>query len=624
MLRYLNKYEHGFVGAPIICLLEECDALKIIRDEGAVPFDLLCEKTKANSGYLKVSLGLVEGLGWIRRIDGDSYEATDNCGQASFIPRDTFQLYEFSPNQLVLSEDGWDILSLWLKRCGEGWHCDEQLVPFFDGPLLAPLLIGLFTNKLASAVCANKSELPEVLANDLKKLFLQKKWATDSGDGLLALSGVGKFMLGRSLNMGVTVSYRPLLARLRELHFGDPQKVFTVKGKEESHVDRSLNVQASGFQHEKYFADMAKVIEEIFNQEPLALQPRFVADTGCGDGTLLKHTYELIREKTLRGQHLNDYPISLIGLDYNNAALQETGKTLEGLPHQLLFADVGDPERILRDLSSIGVEDSTTVLHLRSFLDHNRPYKHVTEGADETLRILKVDSVSIAEDGKLIPPGEVITNLIEHFRAWKPLLMGHGVLCLEVHAMSAQAKMEFFDMAEGLHFDALHAFSLQHLVDPHNFLLAAAQAGLFSDAFHASYPRGLPYTRITLDRLVAHPYSIRYATLDDSDRLAGMKHMINAPNLDLKEQVDRFPEIQFLMERDDGTVAVAVISELIGDKVKADQILGDEKTTLSEMELFYRFFTQYLSLMSEVSWLEVESSPDIMRSWEPLTPIGRT
>ena len=78
---------------------------------------------------------------------------------------------------------------------------------------------------------------------------------------------------------------------------------------------------------------------------PLSAQPIVVADMGCGDGTLLQTVFLYIRRETIRGQHLDEYPLTMVGVDFNADSLRETGSTLTaaGVPHGLMLGDVGDP-----------------------------------------------------------------------------------------------------------------------------------------------------------------------------------------------------------------------------------------------------------------------------------------
>jgi len=73
-----------------------------------------------------------------------------------------------------------------------------------------------------------------------------------------------------------------------------------------------------------YLADAVPVLEErivaIFNQAPIQDQPVGIA---CNDNALLKRLYEVICRKTRRAAALEDYPLALIGIDNNPAALPD-------------------------------------------------------------------------------------------------------------------------------------------------------------------------------------------------------------------------------------------------------------------------------------------------------------
>eukprot|EP00966_Prymnesium_polylepis_P260798 6023790-Prymnesium_polylepis.1 len=55
--------------------------------------------------------------------------------------------------------------------------------------------------------------------------------------------------------------------------------------------------------------------------------------------------YIYVRDETRRGQHLDKYPLTMIGVDFNSDALAETGINLSAaaVPHDLLHGDIGDP-----------------------------------------------------------------------------------------------------------------------------------------------------------------------------------------------------------------------------------------------------------------------------------------
>ena len=77
---------------------------------------------------------------------------------------------------------------------------------------------------------------------------------------------------------------------------------------DETHIDRTLNVIGSGFQHQRYFADIEEIILSIFDNDDFERQPRYIADMGCGDGSLLKRIHEVVI-RTRRGAVLERHPL---------------------------------------------------------------------------------------------------------------------------------------------------------------------------------------------------------------------------------------------------------------------------------------------------------------------------
>ena len=121
------------------------------------------------------------------------------------------------------------------------------------------------------------------------------------------------------------MSYRPLLSKLRQLLLSNPGEVFTRDVNEsEEHVDRTLNVIGSGFQHTRYFSAMEQQVLSIIRGSAAGKQPRYIVDTGCGDGTLLCMLYEAVRKAEGGGAEMQ---LTMVGVDYNADSLVATRNT---------------------------------------------------------------------------------------------------------------------------------------------------------------------------------------------------------------------------------------------------------------------------------------------------------
>ena len=143
-----------------------------------------------------------------------------------------------------------------------------------------------------------------------------------------------------------------------------------------------------------------------------------VADTGCGDGTLLLRLFKYVRDNTWRGKHLEEWPLLMVGVDFNEASLVATAKTLgeHGVLFETMFGDIGDPEPIHEGLCSrFGAGGKDDILHVRSFLDHDRPYLEPAEvGISASAIEGESDAAYVRSDGDVLTRALTYRNLVEH------------------------------------------------------------------------------------------------------------------------------------------------------------------------------------------------------------------
>ena len=200
----------------------------------------------------------------------------------------------------------------------------------------------------------------------------------------------GLFFARRASAFGVTVSYSATFRHVSELIFGNPQTLWDVpEGADEIHVDRKMNVWGSGGAHSTYFKKVDEIIISIFNQ-PIDQQPKGIVDMGCGNGAYLEHLYNVIEQQTERGKMLEDYPLFLVGADYNQAALKVTRANLiqANIWAKVIWGDIGRPDLLAKDLQdnyNINLED---LLNVRTFLDHNRIWEQPASVPDDNICLL--------------------------------------------------------------------------------------------------------------------------------------------------------------------------------------------------------------------------------------------
>ncbi|TAL51941.1 MAG: hypothetical protein EPN89_02590, partial [Methylovulum sp.] len=575
MLDLINRYSHGFVTFPILNALHQQGVFDTIENHCPIDFDALSAIHRA-SGYLKPALRLLVSLNILDFNNG--YSPGKRFAWIAKTPENIGSLLSLSfPDGLSHGTDE-QSLDYWLVQASQQWAVDDaMLADYLDGLWLLPLLCeARKSGSKPQSFAETFRFLPDT--EKLARFFFAKGWVNYI-DERLDFTPAGEHLLDRIFVAATVYSYRPMFQGMHELVFGDGAVVFNRDDAgHEQHLDRLLNVQASGFQHERYFNDCQEIIADIFNRLPFENQPDYIADMGCGDGTLLKRIYQHIVGHTLRGGALERYPLTLIGADFNVKALEATHATLAGSPHITIAADIGDPARFLADLAAAGIANADKILHVRSFLDHDRPFiapKNLTRLRQRAAG--REHGVYLGGNGELVAANVAYQSLVEHLERWSAIFGDSGAMLLEVHSMAPNVISRYLDQCENLHFDAYHAFSGQFLADADEFLYAAAESGLFPRLdFARHYPKTLPFCRITLNWFEKRPYRLRPAFTEDLPALAALDAAcwpvhLRAGKDRLEARLLTYPQGQFVVEQQ-GEVVGAVYTQRILDEAELDRI----------------------------------------------------
>jgi acyl transferase domain-containing protein len=595
MLDVLNRYAHGFVAVPVILACRKGGVFTAL-EAGPCTGEELSEELGANLGHLQVALRLLESLGWIdRRADG-KFEANASLTKHRLVPDDLSTLMQVDMDA-YLREGSGGLLAPWIEKVSERWNIgDELLADFFDSMLVVPMLTLLARRGLLKELPKRDFlELPEGVRQEVVSLLSVLGWLTGSTRHY-QLTAAGEFMFERGMNLGLAESYRPMLAAIDDLIFGDAEGVFALDANgHEMHVDRSMDVISSGFQHGRYFAEVEQILISIFSRKPFSSQPRYVADMGSGDGTFLKRVYDTVRDKTARGKQLLEYPLTLIGIDLNQVSLDETSRTLTGIDHIVVTGDIGNPGKVVENLKALGV-DPSAVLHIRSFLDHDRPYIPPADQASLVARSgARYLGAYADRQGNAIPPAAAVQSLVENLQRWAEVVNEHGLIVLEVHCQDPKVIREHIDQTESLYFDAIQGFSQQLLVEADVAMMAAAEAGLFpSRNSFRKFPSFLPYCRITLNLFERRPYRVRLARLSDLPALLRLeeacwpKAMCVAGD-ELQRRIETYALGQWVLELNGNIVGVvysqriAGVERLRGCKFQHVAALGDENGSVVQL-----------------------------------------
>ena len=514
--RRLFLHQDGFILTMLLGALREHGVIDLFADGQAHSVGDIARRTPATPAHLQVALRCLAQQGWLSRegmpgTDALAYRLTDRGRAAA----PAFPLYDdlgrFLRRHMPLDKSLLNgsgsaprrEFAAWVDRAVNDWSLPdlgspdlhEQVRHHLNGNLALGIMLGLWNLNYFEAPwpSAGKDEAISHAMRFLAHLgwFDRKReaWTTE-----------GRIACGHALHYGMVGSYYPMLTELNSLLFGNRAIYAGDDGKEEWHVDRRLNVLASSAAHARYFRDADDIFLDIFNREPIAEQPAFVADNGCGDGAWLKHIYALVADRTKRGKHLAEYPLLMVAADYNAAALDVARKTLadSGTPSLVLFGDITEPERLARDLAVHGL-DIANGLHIRAFIDHNRRYRRAEP--DPNGGLADRSSGAYVDDlGEVIPNRVLEQNLVTHLGRWAPYVERHGLVLLEAHCVDPRVAARHVGEVHNIVFDTYHGFSQQYPVDFEVFMQAAGAAGFAPTLPHQRrHPSRKPFVSISIN-----------------------------------------------------------------------------------------------------------------------------
>lgn len=502
----LFRHLDGIVTAPTAYRLHKKGVTAYLLKHKKVSLTTLVSHFNANEGYLNVALHILCSQGWlIQKIDAIKDEISYETNAKSAIAFSLFETYKDVVYLQELSEDyrfkrfevtpfivlekivtqhknnyGFSI-----SEGDETTRIQEQILNHIEGTILGPTLVHLAMHGMFHKYFMQANFKPEEFhtnGTNFRKLldiltqyeFFKKKNTT------FQFTKKGLFFAKRASAYGVTVSYIPTLRKLDELIFGDPLAAKKAgDGSKEGHVDRAMNVWGSGGAHTTYFKVVDTIIIAIFNR-PLAQQPKGVLDMGCGNGAFLAHLFDVIEKQTLRGQHLEEYPLILVGADYNEAALEITRKNLSqaDIWAKIMWGDIGDPERLAQDLLENYEVSLDSLLNVRSFLDHNRVWQE-PKNIDKTS--LSASTGAFAFEGKRIPNHIVEASLKQHFKNWAPYVKQFGLLVIELHSIDPELAANNMGRTAVTAYNATHGYSDQYILEADVFHKILESSGLKRD-----------------------------------------------------------------------------------------------------------------------------------------------
>ncbi len=498
-----NLFRHldGIVTAPTAFALLEAGVTDYLLEKSSCSLKDLSKAFNANEGYLNVALRILCSQGWLtQQVDNEKDEIIFSVNENSKTAFTHFYLYQDAVHLLKISEKYHNrkfelepflllekIYGKLTSNYGLELTTDEQdiqlqILTHIEGIIIGPTTVHLGMSGMFHKYFMEASFRPEEFHKDpdsfqrLLDIFVHFNWFTKN-NGTYQFTAKGMFFARRASAYGVTVSYIPTLRKLDELIFGDPNAAKKLGSETlEGHVDREMNVWGSGGAHSNYFKIVDQIIIDLFNK-PIEEQPKGILDMGCGNGAFIQHLYYVIEQQTLRGKKLDDYPLILVGVDYNEAALKISKSHLiqADIWAKVIWGDIGKPDLLAKDLSDYYGIELKDLLNVRTFLDHNRVWE-----APTTISKIRASQSSgaYAFEGKRLSNNLVEDSLLEHFNKWMPFVHKFGLLLIELHTVQPELVAANLGRTAATAYDATHGYSDQYIIEVDMFTKVLAEAGL--------------------------------------------------------------------------------------------------------------------------------------------------
>lgn len=492
--RRLFGHLNGLVVAPLALALQSRGVMDHLLGRGSASTAELVAKFGGNEGYLNCALRALASMGYADySVAASSGEVTCKVNGRTAAAAALFPHYrplvEFQRMAIAQPDLSGDVLAALADRCrrlqggwlpaGIGGGERDGFLQHVEGGILSFLLVrlgmaGAFS-QLPERVDLRSLDADPSARRGIVDLLRHVGWWQAAAD---APTPLGLYFLQRAASYGVPVSYLHSLTHAEELLFGDPAVLERrAEQEDERHVDRRMNVWGSGNTHGSYFRALERSVIQVFDG-PLDCQPAGILDMGCGDGALLARLYRAVTTKALRGRHLGERPLQLFGVDYNQAALDVTRRELDaaGVPATLLWGDIGRPELLAETLLREQGVKLGSLLNVRTFLDHNRPWS-----APQVSGLPGLSTGAYACRGRRLANGDVEQSLIEHFTRWSPYVRRHGLLLVELHTIDPALAGAHQGDTLAPAYDVTHGLSDQYILELPVFEQCAMRAGLQPD-----------------------------------------------------------------------------------------------------------------------------------------------
>lgn len=476
-------------------------------------------------------------------------------------------------------------LTLWAEHRPR-WSASKSkaLSILLDGIVLAPLLTSITYSARWDEDGDEFADLSAMETFDFSKFDRSSRMSLGevveelgigamNPKGILTVPPKGLEALQRCYSFFVPMSYATMLANFNTILFSDASWGFGEDAEDEFSVTEPLHTVGQEVQHQSLLPDLLRLIEPSFASEDFASQPRFVVDMGSGHGQVMKMIYEHVRDNTARGKALQEFPLTMVGVDQDEDRRVKAGVKLskQQIPYlkPIMAGEVSKPVALMAALQKKKVEPDKT-LHTRCFLDHARTYTAgkaklaETSAAAAFARSQIHGGCHIDKQANLIGSIELFSSLLQYFEQWAAAVDGsHGICMLESMMLDVPMTQKFLNLGPSCHADILQSLARQLQISAPAFAMGAAMAGLLpaNAKSVATFPTGALHCHVLSQHLVRRPFKIRLAELSDLPALEILEvkawdENLQAPPAALRKRLEVNPTGVFVVEVDQKVAAV--------------------------------------------------------------------
>jgi acyl transferase domain-containing protein/enoyl-CoA hydratase/carnithine racemase/acyl carrier protein len=573
MLERLNAYFHGYVATPIIETCRQHGLFKILDTVNFRQREWLIKKLGANKGYFSIALQSLESIGWVERNIDDSYRLTTR-ENSRFFDANLTSFYNVEPQELLHNVEYSKKICKVINNLLSNIQSNDDLSDCMSqGAILLPLFFAMKEMDIDN-FREEFNKLDLALVQTLEKLFIQEGWLT-SDKGELTEQGINLF---RSRTVAKAVSLRKSLYQMKNLLFGNCAGIFNRhQDVSEAYLEQLFNFDLFGQPQDTYFKDLLNEIIPIFNQYPIEEQPEVIVDVGCVSESMLQQIYQIIVDKTVRGQNLQQYPLNLLGV--TNSEQSAVGSTSENPNYQVILGNINQPCQLTKSFESIGLTAEKQILYVCTLLGQKIIVDNQYENNKE-LSIIDAEQSKYYLDtqGELLSNIEVINFWQQYLRQWSQTIHNYPLLMLEAHPLLPHQAYEQLGQSESFCFDIIQSFSRRCLISAESFITLAASVGLFNRRPAKRYPIEANFCRASLHNLSRRDYVIRHAITEDLNSLFQLEELcwseeIRASEQDIRDRVQRYPHGQFVLQKN-GDVVGVIYSQRIDDIDELDNCDG--------------------------------------------------